>query len=73
MNKMSGKYSGLKSLVETLEKRYSLEDKGPMPPNMARVIKPAKVQTWMKDMSLEMFRRQIENWQTSSTDVPENT
>ena len=40
---------------------------------MERVIKPAKVPTWTKDMSLEIFRRQIGNWQTSSIDVPENT
>ena len=45
MNKMSEKDSGLKSLIETLEKNYSQEDKGPRPPNMARVIKLAKVLT----------------------------
>ena len=45
MNKMSEKDSGLKSLIETLEKKYSQEDKGPRPPNISRVIKPAKVST----------------------------
>ena len=45
INKMSEKDIGLKSLIETFEKKYSQEDKGPRPPNMARVIKPAKVLT----------------------------
>ena len=73
IDKMSEKDIGLKSLIETFEKKYSQEDKGPRPPKIARVIKPAKVLTCTKDMSLETFRRQIENLQASSTDVPENT
>ena len=73
MNRMSENNSELQSLVETLEKKYFQDDKGPRPPNMAMVIKLAKVATWTKDTSLETFRRQIENWMTNSMDVPENT
>ena len=60
----------MNSLIETLEKKYSQEDKGPRPLIMARLIKPANVLTWM---SLKIFRRQIDNRQTNSRDVPENT
>ena len=73
MDKVSEKDSILKNLIETLEKKYSQEDKGTRPPNMARVIKLAKVSTWAKNTSLETFRRQIENWQAISIDVPEST
>ena len=73
IDKMSEKDDGMKSLIETFEKKLSQEEKGPRQPNMAKMIKPAKVPTWTKDMSLETFRRQIEIWQVSSTDVHENT
>ena len=53
---------GLEVLIETMGKKYSQEEKGIAlrAPNMAHVVKPAKVPTWTKDMSLETFRRQLE-------------
>ena len=50
-DRMSENNSELKSLVETLENKYFQNYKGPRPPNMAMVIKPAKVPTWTKDTS----------------------
>ena len=55
---------GMGTLIETMEKKYSQEEKGiaSRAPNMAHVVKPAKVLTWTKDISLETFRRQLEIW-----------
>ena len=36
---------------------WSSEVKTPGTRNMARVVKPAKVPTWTKDMKLETFER----------------
>ena len=40
---------------------------------MARVVKPAKVPSWTKSMSLDMYMRLIKIWQMSNTDIPEST
>ena len=36
---------------------------------MACLVRPAKVMTWMNDMTLEMFVRQLDIWKTTNTDV----
>ena len=38
----------------------------------SRVIKPAKVPTWTKELSLETFTKQIETWDAVNDDVPVN-
>ena len=45
IDKMSEKDDGMKSLIETFETKFRHEEKGPGQPNMATVIKPAKVPT----------------------------
>ena len=37
---------------------------------VAKVVKPAKVPTWSKSMSLEVYTRQLVIWQTSNVEVP---
>ena len=37
----------------------------------SKVIKPAKVPTWSKEMSLETFEKQIQAWSQINEDVPE--
>ena len=59
-------------MVEILDSKWSEEDKA-KPRNMARVVKPAKVPTWTKDVTLEMFERQLDIWKMSNVNVPENT
>ena len=39
---------------------------------MAKVIKPAKVLTWTRNLSLETYVKQIETWSEINKDVPEN-
>ena len=39
----------------------------------AKIIKPAKVPTWTKSLSLETYTKQIETWSQLNKDVPENT
>ena len=40
---------------------------------ISRLMKPARVPSWNKDMSLETFIKHIEIWAQSNVDVPENT
>lgn len=40
---------------------------------MARIIQPAKVPTWMKDMTLDTFKRQLDIRKSSNADVLEST
>jgi len=40
---------------------------------MARVVKPAKVPIWTRDISSETFIRQLNIWQMSNADVTEST
>ena len=63
---------GLERLMEMLEKKWSEEDKA-NPRSMAGVVKPVKVPTWTKDMTLETFERQLDIWKMTNVDVPENT
>ena len=37
----------------------------------SKVIKPAKVPAWSKDMSLEVFEKQIKAWIEINSDAPE--
>ena len=37
----------------------------------SKVIKPARVPAWLKDMSLEVFEKQIKAWSDISSDVTE--
>ena len=64
---------GMQQLVELMEKKWSNEEKTMSVRKMVRVVKQAKVPTWMKDMALEMLERQLDIWKTSNTDVPEST
>ena len=50
----------LQQLVELMEKKWSSEEKTLGTRNMARVVMPAKVPTWTNNMTLEMFKRQLE-------------
>ena len=52
---------GLETLIETMEKKYSQEEKviASRAANIAHVVKPAKVPTWTKDMSVKTFWRQL--------------
>ena len=67
---------GLQSLIETMEKKWSQEEKnspGARPSAMARVVKPAKVSSWTKSISLDTYTKQPKIWHTSNVDVPEST
>ena len=37
----------------------------------SKVIKPARVPAWSKDMSLEVFEKQIKAWSDINSDIPE--
>ena len=60
-------------LIETLENKNGQEEKNTASrvPNMAHVVKPAKVPTWTINVSLETFGKQLDIWQAISNDVPE--
>ena len=59
---------GLKKLVDPIVKRG-----GDARPTTSRVVKPAKIPTWSKEMSMETYVKQIENWEEINADVLENT
>ena len=40
---------------------------------IAQIVKPAKIPTWTKSLSLETYIKQIETWSQINKDVPENT
>ena len=40
-------------------------------PKTAQLTKPAKVPSWMKDMSLETYAKQIATWTDINEDIPE--
>ena len=40
-------------------------------PKLAKLVKPAKVPSWTKDMSLETYSKQISTWTDINEDVPE--
>ena len=67
--------SGIRSVIETMEKKWSQEEKvssSVKSSGMARVVKPAKVPTWTKSMGLDVYTRQLTIWQNSNADVPES-
>ena len=68
---------GLENLIKKLEHKWSQEvksgSKDARAPNLAQVVKAVNVPMWTYDMSLETSVRQLKIWQTSNTDVPENT
>ena len=52
----------LKYLIETLQKEYNQEGemaKSTRTPNMVKIVKPAKVPTWTRNMTLDTFKRQL--------------
>ena len=40
---------------------------------IAKIIKPIKIPTWTRSLSLETYIKQIEMWSQINKDVPENT
>ena len=40
---------------------------------LVKIIKPVKVPTWTKSLSLETYTKQIDTWSQINKDVPENT
>ena len=65
--------AGIKSLLETMEKKWSQEEKSSSlvkSTGIARVVKPAKVPTWTKSMSLDVYTRQLTIYKNSNADFP---
>ena len=69
--------TGLNILTDTMEKKWSKEEKESAPivkqSGVAKLVKPAKVPTWSKSMSLEVYTRQLTIWQISNVEVPGST
>ena len=74
---MEEQQTKLDRLIDTMEKKWSKEEKEIAPiarqSGVAKVVKLAKVPTWSKSMSLEVYTRQLMIWQTSNVEVLEGT